>query len=58
MNLNHFKDAIMQLNTKRAKEIRLYYRNPESGTRLLSRTKHTKKAYGQHSCNSTKPWNS
>ena len=30
MYVDDFKDAILQLNTKRAKEIRLYYRNLES----------------------------
>ena len=30
MNVDDFKDALMMLNTKRAKEIRLYYRNLES----------------------------
>ena len=30
MDVDDFKDAILQLNTKRAKEIRLYYRNLES----------------------------
>ena len=58
MGIDDFKDSIMRLNTKRAKEIRLYYRNLESATCLLSRTKHTKRTYGQRSCNSTKPWNS
>ena len=43
LDIDDFKDAIMQLNTKRAKEIRLYYRNLESA--VFQYTIHTSKLH-------------